>query len=101
MIIDKGQATKAENKQGLSLFLAQLSFQPKRNTAATVSLFEIPGCFADVLWLKAKVNSSLFCKEKEQTYVWNPLLLQKPLDFSRGFTHAALHIASNNHKSQI
>jgi hypothetical protein len=56
-------------------FLTQLSVQSKRKTAATVSLFEIPGCFADVLWLKAKVDSRFFHEEKEQTYVWNPLLL--------------------------
>jgi hypothetical protein len=56
MMIDKGQATEAENKQVLFFFLTQLSVQPKRKTAATVSLFEIPGCFADVLWLKAKVD---------------------------------------------
>jgi hypothetical protein len=75
MMIDKGQATKAENKQVLFFFLPQLSVQPKRKTAATGSLFEIPGCFADVLWLKAKVDRSLFREEKEQTYVWNLLLL--------------------------
>jgi hypothetical protein len=75
MSIDKRQATKAENKQVLFFFLTQLSVQPKRKTAATVSLFEIPGCFAGVLWLRAKVDSRFFYEEKEQTQVWNPLLL--------------------------
>jgi hypothetical protein len=39
-----------------------------------------PGCFADVLWLKAKVDGRLFHEEKEQTQVWNPLLLLLGVD---------------------
>jgi hypothetical protein len=74
ILIDKGQEIKAENKQ--VLFFPDPTFgSTKANTAAIVSLFEIPRCFADVLWLKAKVDGCLFREEKEQTYVWNPLLL--------------------------
>jgi hypothetical protein len=42
---------------------------------ATVSLFGIPGCFADVLWLKQKADKGYFRVGKGQTYVWNLLLL--------------------------
>jgi hypothetical protein len=54
---DRQQTGNKSGEQTSSFFfLTQLSVQPKRKTAATDSLFEIPGCFADVLWLKAKVN---------------------------------------------
>jgi hypothetical protein len=34
----------------------------------------------NVLWLKQKADKRYFCAGKEQTYVWNPLLLRFTID---------------------
>jgi hypothetical protein len=79
-MIDKRQATKAENKQDLSFSQSNFRFSQSERRRQLSPSSNKPGCFADVLWLKAKVDSSLFHEEKEQTHVWNPLLLLLGVD---------------------